>query len=68
MATRHEFKLGDQITVYDMHSSVAPFAWPTSYNVIGIDGDYYILRPRGRYTTQTKIVGAYYPHMKLEIK
>jgi len=62
----HEFNVGDNITVFDPHTSVAPFMWPTACYVQAIDGDYYIMRKRSFTDTQTFRVGKYYPHMQKE--
>lgn len=60
-----DFKKGDNVTVYDLHTSVAPFAWPTACYIVDVDldRDMYIMRKRSFTDTRTFEVGRYYPHV-----
>ncbi len=63
MAQPHNFQIGDNITVLDYHTSIAPSAWPTAYYITGIDGDYYTMRKRSFTDSREYRIGRYYPHI-----
>ncbi len=66
MATlpKTNFKIGENVTVYDYHTTVAPMAWPTACYIVDIENDYYIMRKRSFSDSRTFRVGMYYPHVK----
>ena len=61
----HTFKVGDNITVLDYHTTVAPMAWPTTYYIIGDDGDYFLARRRSFSDSRIHQIPKYYPHIHL---
>jgi hypothetical protein len=63
MPQPHNFQIGDNVTVLDYHTSVAPFAWPTACYIQDIQDDYYVMRKRSFTDTKTFLVGRYYPHI-----
>lgn len=63
MPQPHDFKTGDNITVLDYHTTVAPMAWPTTYYIIGHDGDYFLARRRSFTDSRTHRIAKYYPHI-----
>jgi len=63
MPQPHNFQIGDNITVLDYHTSVAPSAWPTAYYITAIEDDYYIVRKRSFTDSRTSRIGRYYPHI-----
>lgn len=63
MPQPHNFQIGDNVTVYDHHTSVAPFAWPTAYYIFDIENDVYLMRKRSFTDTRIVRVGRYYPHI-----
>jgi hypothetical protein len=63
MAQAHEFKVGDNVTVTDHHTTVGTYQ--TLCFVEAIEGDVYIMRKRSFKVIRFR-VGKYYPHMTKE--
>jgi hypothetical protein len=63
MPQPHNFAIGDNITVLDYHTTVAPMAWPTTYYIVGFDGDYFLARRRSFTDSRIHTISKYYPHI-----
>jgi hypothetical protein len=62
---KHHFQIGDKVTVYNPFTVHAPFMWPTAYEVIGMNEDYYTMRTR-QFKATVKQIPKRWPHMSKE--
>jgi hypothetical protein len=63
MPQPHNFAIGENITVLDYHTSIAPSAWPTTYYITGEEGDYFLARRRSFTDSRIHRIPKYYPHI-----